>query len=59
MKPMEDLLAEPSNIVFTTHIAKDVVRYEVIEAFRKGCVTALRQKLIREPTCGSPSLPVS
>jgi hypothetical protein len=44
----EDLLAEPSNILFTTHIAKDVVRYEAMEAaFWKECVTALRQKLIR------------
>lgn len=43
----EDLLAQPSNILFTTHIAKDVVRYEAMEAaFWKECVTALRQKLI-------------
>jgi hypothetical protein len=42
----EDLLAEPSNILFTTHIAKDVVRYEAMEAaFWKECVAALRQKL--------------
>ena len=43
----EDLLAEPSNILFTTHIAKDVVRYEAMEAaFWKECVAGLRQKLI-------------
>jgi hypothetical protein len=42
----EDLLAEPSNILFTTHVAKDVVRYEAMEvAFWKECVAALRQKL--------------
>jgi hypothetical protein len=44
----EDLLAEPGNILFTTHIAKDVVRYEAMEAaFWKECVAALRMKLIR------------
>lgn len=43
----EELLAEPSNILFTTHVAKDVVRYEAMEAaFWKECVAALRQKLI-------------
>ena len=43
----EDLLAEPSNILFTTHTAKDVVRYEAMEAaFWKECVAGLRQKLI-------------
>lgn len=43
----EDLLAEPSNILFTTHVAKDVVRYEAMEAaFWKECVAALRQRLI-------------
>lgn len=43
----EDLLAEPSNILHTTHIARDVVRYEAMEvAFWKECVAALRQKLI-------------
>lgn len=42
----EDLLAEPSNILFTTHVATDVVRYEAMEAsFWKECVAALRQKL--------------
>ena len=43
----EDLLAEPSNILHTTHIAKDVVRYEAMEvAFWRECVAALRQTLI-------------
>ncbi len=43
----EELLAEPSNILFTTHIAKDIVRYEAMEvSFWKECVAALRQKLI-------------
>lgn len=42
----EDLLAEPSNILFTTHIAKDVVRYEAMEAaFWIDCVAALRHQL--------------
>lgn len=45
----EDLLAEPSNILFTTHIAKDVVRYEAMEvAFWKECVAALRRELVPE-----------
>jgi hypothetical protein len=43
----EELLAEPSNILFTTHIAKDVVRYEAMEpAFWKECVAALRGTLL-------------
>ena len=43
----EDLLAEPSNILFTTQVAEDVVRYEAMEAaFWKECVAGLRQKLI-------------
>ena len=43
----EDLLAEPSNILFTTHIAKDVVRYEAMEAaFWIDCLAALRRELI-------------
>jgi hypothetical protein len=43
----EDLLAEPSNILFTTHVAKDVVRYEAMEVdFWKECVAALRRELI-------------
>jgi hypothetical protein len=43
----EDLLAEPSNILFTTHVATDVVRYEAMEvAFWGECVAGLRAKLI-------------
>ena len=43
----QDLLAEPSNILFTTHIAKDVVRYEAMEAdFWRECLAGLRQKLV-------------
>jgi hypothetical protein len=43
----EELLAEPSNILHTTHIAEDVVRYEAMEvAFWQECIAALRQKLI-------------
>lgn len=43
----EDLLAEPSNILFTTHIATDVVRYEAMEvAFWAECIAALRTTLI-------------
>ena len=43
----EDLLAEPSNILHTTHIAADVVRYEAMEAaFWQECVAALRKSLI-------------
>lgn len=43
----EDLLAEPSNILFTTHIATDVVRYEAMEVgFWAECVAALRKNLI-------------
>lgn len=39
---------EPSSILFTTHIAKDVVRYEAMEvAFWKECVAALRQRLTK------------
>jgi hypothetical protein len=46
----EELLAEPSNILFTTHIARDVVRYEAMEvAFWKKCVAALRLKLTKTP----------
>lgn len=42
----EDLLAEPSNILHTTQVAKDVIRYEAMEvAFWMECVAALRQKL--------------
>lgn len=43
----EDLLDEPSNILFTTHISKDVVRYEAMEiGFWKECVAALRTELL-------------
>lgn len=43
----EDLLAEPSNILHTTRVAEDVIRYEAMEAaFWKECVAALREKLI-------------
>jgi hypothetical protein len=43
----EDLLAEPSNILFTTHIAKDVVRYEAMEAdFWEECLALLRTQLL-------------
>lgn len=43
----EDLLAEPSNILHTTHIAEDVVRYEAMEvAFWQECIAALRLKLL-------------
>jgi hypothetical protein len=42
----EELLAEPSNILHTTHIAADVVRYEAMDAaFWAECLAALRQKL--------------
>jgi hypothetical protein len=44
----EDLLAEPSNILFTTKVSEDVVRYEAMDAaFWQECVAALRQKLIQ------------
>lgn len=40
----EDLLAEPSNILHTTHIAEGVVRYEAMEAaFWQECVASLRE----------------
>ena len=43
----QELLDEPSNILHTTHIAKNVVRYEAMEAaFWKECLAALRKKLI-------------
>jgi len=43
----EELLAEPSNILHTTHIAEDVVRYEAMEvSFWAECVAGLRKKLI-------------
>ncbi len=43
----EDLLAEPSNILFTTQVTEDVVRYEAMEAaFWKECVAGLREKII-------------
>jgi hypothetical protein len=43
----EDLLAEPSNILHTTHIAEDVVRYEAMEvAFWQECIAGLKQKLL-------------
>lgn len=42
----EDLLAEPSNVLHTTRVAEDVIRYEAMEAaFWKECVAALRKKL--------------
>lgn len=44
----EELLEEPSNILFTTQVSPDVVRYEAMEGeFWAGCVAALRQLLIR------------
>jgi len=40
----DDLLAEPSNILHTTHVAEGVVRYEAMEAaFWQKCVASLRQ----------------
>ncbi len=46
----EDLLAEPSNILHTTHIAADVVRYEAMEVgFWKECIAQLRKTLTVSP----------
>jgi hypothetical protein len=43
----EELLEEPSNILFTTQVSEDTVRYEAMEAaFWAGCLAALRAKLI-------------
>lgn len=43
----EELLAEPSNILFTTRVNEDTVRYEAMEAaFWAECVAALRAKII-------------
>lgn len=42
----DELLAEPSNILHTTHIAEGVVRYEAMEAaFWQECVAKLRETL--------------
>lgn len=42
----DDLLAEPSNILFTTQVAEDVVRYEAMDGvFWQECVAATRQVL--------------
>ena len=42
----EELLAEPTNILHTTHIAEDVIRYEAMDAtFWTECVAALRKNL--------------
>lgn len=43
----EELLEEPSNILFTTQVNPDVIRYEAMEAaFWVECLAALRQKII-------------
>lgn len=45
----EELLEEPSNILFTTHVAPDVVRYEAMDAgFWGECVGELRRVLLPE-----------
>lgn len=42
----EELLAEPSNILFTTQVSEDIIRYEAMEAaFWAECIAALRKKL--------------
>ena len=41
-----ELLAEPSNILFTTQVSEDIIRYEAMEAaFWAECIAALRKKL--------------
>jgi hypothetical protein len=43
----EELLGEPSNIFYTTHVAPDVVRYEAItKDFWKDCLGHLRGRLL-------------
>ncbi len=45
----EELLEEPSNILFTTQVAPDVVRYEAMDAgFWGECVGELRRVLLPE-----------
>jgi hypothetical protein len=45
----EELLEEPSNILFTTHVGPDVVRYEAMDAgFWGECVGELRRVLLPE-----------
>jgi hypothetical protein len=42
----EELIAEPSNILFTTQVSEDIIRYEAMEAaFWAECIAALRKKL--------------
>ena len=42
----EELLEEPSNILFTTQVNPDVVRYEAMEVgFWRECLAELRKKL--------------
>ncbi len=42
----EDLVGEPSNILYTTQISKDVIRYEAMPVdFWKQCLTALTKAL--------------
>ena len=42
----EELIAEPSNILFTTQVSEDILRYEAMEAaFWAECIAALRKKL--------------
>ncbi len=45
----DELLAEPSNTLYTTQINEEVVRYEAMPAdFWKDCLRALRAKLDAE-----------
>ena len=42
----EELLEEPSNILFTTQVSPDVVRYDAMEtAFWQECLAELRRQL--------------
>ena len=42
----EELLEEPSNILFTTQVSPDVVRYDAMEvAFWQECLKELRRQL--------------
>ena len=44
----EELLEEPSNILFTTQVSPDVVRYDAMEvSFWQECLEELRRQLTR------------
>lgn len=54
----DDLLAEPSNILHTTHVAEGVVRYEAMDAaFWQKCVAKLRESLAIKRTQLTPTQP--